>query len=81
MCQYQINPKQVIAVLAMDFDITPVELGFSALPDGTVVESSAMGKLELLMFPLGLQINNSLHNDEWDFETYPNPEIILLNIL
>lgn len=80
MCQYQINPQQVIAVLAMDFSKTPVELGSSALPDGTVVVSSYMGKLNDLGFPLNFTITNSLNNDEWNYGQYPNPEIILLDL-
>lgn len=73
--QYQLNDTQQFAVIAIDFS-EGVELG-----QHEGIEYHAMGKLAEQSFIFSRQIENSLLIQEWDFENYPNPEIVLINKL
>jgi len=73
--QYIMNEHQQFAVIAVDFS-EGIEL------DGHVgFVYDCLGKLENQQIIFNSQIVNSLMNDEWDFEKYPNPEIVIINQL
>ncbi len=80
MVQYTLNDNQQFAVLGIDFDKEPVEFGAVAMADGSIVTSKPMGKLSEQNFIFQAQVKNSLFNDNWDFDKYSNPEIILLTV-
>lgn len=71
--QYTLNEDQQFAVIAIDFS-EGVELGEH---DG--IKYDQMGKLEEQNFIFNQQIINSLELQEWDFDNYPNPEIVLIS--
>ena len=66
------NDNQQFAVIAIDFS-KGVGLGEH---DG--IDYVQMGKLEDQHFIFQSQVINSMRIDEWDFDTYPNPEIVLI---
>lgn len=70
--QYQMNEERQFAVIAIDFS-DGIELGNY---DG--IEYLQMGKLEDQHVIFQSQVFNSLRIDEWDFEKFPNPEIVLI---
>lgn len=70
--QYVLNKEQQFAVIAIDFSYG-VELGEH---DG--IEYKQMGKLAQQNLIFNRRIINSLTIEEWDFDNYPNPEIVLM---
>lgn len=72
-CQYQINDRQQFVVLAINFDKQIFSLG-----DHDGIEYTRMGKLNEQSTIFELQVINSLRIDQWDFDKYPNPEIVLI---
>lgn len=76
-----LNEDQQFVVLGMDFNMNGNKnVSFNQeVPD---VKVDRMGKLEDISIILQHQLRNSLYIYEWDFQNYPNPEILLLtNIL
>lgn len=71
---FQINDKQSIAVIGMPDDSYP-ELDEESQPD---FEYMRLGKFEEQGFPMNRIIINSLNIELWDWDKYPNPEIILI---
>jgi|ERR1700761_5975546 len=80
MVYYTLNENQQAAVLGVDFETNPVEFGSSVMENGSVCRSEPMGKLSEQGFMMEARLRNSLRADSWDFETYPNPEILLLTV-
>lgn len=78
MAQYAINDTQQVAVIGVDFDVNPVEFGSSVMQDGSVCKTEHLGKLHDQSFVMQQQLRNSMNNDEWDFEKYHNPEVMVL---
>lgn len=74
--QFQINDNQQFACLGIDFMEHGGYPSFQEAQEG--VEDFYMGQLEDQGFPFHQQVINSLNKHGWDFDTYPNPEIILL---
>ncbi len=70
--QFWLNKTQQYAVIAIDFS-EGVELG-----DHDGIEYVSLGKLQDQNVIFEAQINNSLRIQEWDFEKYPNPEVVLI---
>jgi hypothetical protein len=71
--QFELNSEQQFACIGIDFDeFAHVELGNAAM------KTTRLGKLREQGFIFQCQIENSLRTDHWNFEDYPNPEIILL---
>jgi hypothetical protein len=72
-CWYTLNEHQQFIVIGCDdrrsLDISGGEHG---------IEAKEMGRLTDQNFIFEQQIVNSLRNDGWNFELFPNPEIILL---
>lgn len=77
--QFVINPKQQIMVVAMDFD----KHGAVVEPETDGAQAMHLGKLSELQPIFSQQLSNSMHLSEnpWDWDKFPNPEIILLNRL
>lgn len=76
IAQFVLNEKQQIAIVGIDFD---AHGGYKAFhKDREGVQGSHMGKLEDLSFIVQNHAVNSLHNVEWDFDRWPNPEVVLL---
>lgn len=73
--QYTLNETQQFAVIAIDF-LEGIDLG-----DHEGIKYDQMGKLQEQNFIFNRQIINSLTIEEWDFDTYPNPEIVLITNL
>lgn len=73
--QYTLNEKQQFVVLAIDF------LDGFALGEHEGIRYDPMGKLEEQSFIFSSRIINSLQIDQWDFENYPNPEVVLITKL
>lgn len=73
--QYMLNEEQQFVVIAIDFS-EGIELGEH---DG--IKYDQIGKLEEQNFIFNQQIINSLGIQEWDFDNYPNPEIVLITKL
>lgn len=71
--QYEMNPKQQFAVLGINRDSVPIEV---ENVDG--IEYEFIGKLDEQGFIFSSRIRNSLMNDHWDFDTWSNPEILLI---
>jgi hypothetical protein len=71
--QFVLNEYQQIAALAIDKDEIPIET-----EDADGVEYKWIGKLPAQSVIFSSQIRNSLRIQEWDFESYPNPEILLI---
>lgn len=80
MAQYVLNESQQIIVLDADFDVTPMDFGSAVMADGRRAVTSGVGKFDEQNFIFRKQIQNSLENDEWDFHTMPNPEILIVTI-
>jgi hypothetical protein len=72
-CQYVMNERQQFVVLAIDFDKSFFTLGYH---EG--IEYIPMGKLNEQNFIFESRVINSLRIDGWDFDSYPNPEIVLI---
>jgi hypothetical protein len=72
--QYAINDNQVINVLPV-----PPVVAAGVKCEG--YDAAHWGSLKTLGFIMQRQCHNSLTIDNWDFETYPNPEIIILTAL
>lgn len=70
--QYQLNDEQQFAVIAIDFK-DGIELG-----EHEGINYDQIGKLEEQGFIFQQQIHNSLLSESWDFEKYPNPEVVLI---
>lgn len=73
--QYVLNQKQQFVVIAVDFS-EGVEL-----TEHTGIKYDQMGRLKEQSFLFERQIINSLIREEWDFDNYPNPEIVLITQL
>lgn len=74
-CQFEINPKQQVAVVGLTYaeEVT----GFAAIADErTQVEF--IGKLDEQSFVFMKQMENSLIAEGWDFLRFPNPRLFLL---
>jgi len=69
---YILNGKQQFVVVGTEY---PDSVTFDQTPG---VEATPLGKLSDQNAIFEQQIINGLVRDEWDFEEYPNPEIILL---
>lgn len=74
--QYTLNPNQQFAVLALDREKLPIEI--ESVPG---IMYQFIGKLEEQNTIFSMQIENSLSIEHWDFETHPNPEILLITKL
>ncbi len=74
MAQYAINAKQQFCVVSVDFGQYPID--FEDVPG---IQYLKIGKLEEQPEVFKAQVCNSLNNDGWDFEAYPNPEVIMIN--
>jgi hypothetical protein len=73
--QYVLNENQQFAVIALDFEDLG---GVVEIKDHPGIESQHIGKLSEQNFIFSQQIKNSLLIDDWDFEQYPDPEVLLL---
>lgn len=73
MAQYVLNEKQQICVLSIDFDQYPV-----TFENVNNVFYHKAGKLNAQQPALCQQIINSLNFDKWDFDKFPNPEIVII---
>ena len=74
--QYTLNDDQQFVVIGINNPSHQVQGGIT---DG--VESTVMGALSEQNFIFEARTKNTLANDEWDFEKYPDPQIILLTRL
>lgn len=72
--QYGLNERQIINVIPLPSEI-------AALIEVEGFETWHWGKLSELNFIMECQTRNSLIMDNWNFELYPNPEIVILNKL
>ena len=70
--QYELNEGQQFVVIAIDFS-EGIELG-----EHEGIKYDQMGKLREQNFIFNQQVINSLVREEWDFDSYPNPEIVLI---
>lgn len=73
--QFEISKIQQIMVIAVDFERRKDIKVMGGFPD---IDTQLIGKLEQQNTILEIQITNSLAKYQWDFEKYPNPEIILI---
>lgn len=71
--QYAINDHQIVNVIPL-----PVELA-TAIEAEEGFETIHWGALSDLGLIMACQCRNSLEMDNWDFEKYPNPEIVILS--
>jgi len=78
MCQLQLNELQIAVLIGADCpdDVDRYKI---ETPDPRV-KSTYWGKLSTINFILKQQILNSLFLQDWDFETYPDPELIFLDL-
>jgi hypothetical protein len=75
-CLFQMNDQQICYVIGCDFTAlgSVDHIVSRQSPDW---ESVMMGKLDEQNFIFKQQLINSLCIQEWDFKSYPNPEIIM----
>lgn len=78
MAWYQVNSKQQFCVVGYHFDDAGGLDGFEVPPEQK--EPVPMGRLNTLNFITRRMLINSLNNDQWNFEAWPNPEVILLEL-
>ncbi len=72
---YTLNDRQQFVVIGVD-DSRGIEPLLNS-PDPSV-EAQPMGRLDDVNFIMKSRTVNSLVDNGWDFELYPNPELILL---
>lgn len=74
--QFIMNPTQQVMAVAMDFD----KHGAVVQPETDGAKAMHLGKLSEVNAIFSSQIRNSLglSAEPWDWENYPDPEIILL---
>ncbi|MFM9952382.1 MAG: hypothetical protein ACKV1O_30915 [Saprospiraceae bacterium] len=76
-CQFELNPDQQFAVVATDFHNYG---GFeNVIVETHEVLPEYLGKLSEQNFVFEQRTICSLALEDWDFEKYPDPEIVLLN--
>jgi hypothetical protein len=74
-CQFGISQTQQIMIIGTDLierERIKVETGAPG------VEAQPIGTLEEQNVIFEIQLTNSLKLENWDFQQYPNPEIILI---
>lgn len=76
-CQYLLNEKQQFMVMGVNFDEYPKGMD-DIIGENEGMKYTGAGKINDLPFTWQAQAKNSLELDGWDWEAYPNPEIILI---
>lgn len=71
--QFVLNDKQQFAILGINRDLVPIEV---ANVPGLLYQF--LGKLEEQNTVFSMQIKNSLMLQQWDFDAWPDPEILLI---
>lgn len=71
---YDLNEKQQVVIFGMDFDAESIQIE----NDDPTKDYQRMGKLESLSVIFSAQLTNSLVRDNWDFDKYPNPEVMII---
>lgn len=73
--QFGINESQTCVALGINFDTYPKKIDFE---DVEGLEYIHWGKLSECNIIFQMQIRNTLAIDLWDFDTYPDPEIVII---
>lgn len=73
--QFGINESQTCVVLGIDFDFYKKKIEFE---DVEGLEYIHFGKLSDVNIVFQLQVENTLIIADWDFHTYPDPEIVII---
>jgi len=73
--QFILNENQQLAVMGFDREEMPIEM-----QKVKNVDFEWLGKLAGIASPFCVQIETGLKRQDWNFETYPNPEILLITI-
>ena len=75
---FELNKEQQFACVGGDF--TPYGGIGNILADHPQVTAQPIGKVSDQNPAFECQIRNSLASYEWDFDTWPDPEVVLLTI-
>ena len=73
--QFILNENQQLAIMGLDRNDIPIEM-----KKVKNVDFEWLGKLAEIASPFCIQIETGLKRQDWNFETYPNPEILLITI-
>ena len=74
-CQFVISDKQQVMIIGTDL---VGDERIKAEGGAPGVDAQTIGKLEEQNAIFQIQLTNSLAAYKWDFQLYPNPEIILI---
>lgn len=76
IAQYTLNTSQQFCALSIDFNQYPI-----SFDDYAGIKYEKTGKLREQSTIFQQQIENSLQLDSWNFDTCPNPEIVIITNL